>query len=137
MEKVYGCCGLITNLRNVTDKLSERLIILYNPTNWNALGLNQYGISIASIGFEDASGVIGFPIGAYAYGCLVTFCPLKTETDEFRNAQIYIPHQDSIVNNISPIYVRTFKDVKNENGVKIPSWKIITVSGLINARTQS
>lgn len=23
MEKVYGCCGLITNLRNVTDKLSD------------------------------------------------------------------------------------------------------------------
>lgn len=135
MEKVYRCCGLITTLRDVTDKLSEKLIILYNPADWNALGLNQYGISIASIGFEDASGVIGFPIGAYAYGCLVTFCPLKTGTDEFRNIQIYIPHQSSTVGNIVPIYIRTFKDYKD--ALYSPAWRAITASELVDARVQS
>lgn len=105
---------------------------MYNPTNWNELGLNSLGISISAIGYEKPSNITGFPTGAYPYGCLITFNSLNSDVDEFRNVQIYIPHNSSSAGNINPIYVRTFKDYKDASFSSI--WRVITPSGMVDVQ---
>lgn len=119
----------------LNSTLRGRIGLSYNPTNWDTLGLNSQGIIISAIGFEKPNVIIGFPDGAYAYGCLLTFNSLNSNTDEFRNVQVYIPHNSSTSGNINPIYVRTFKDYKDASFS--PVWRVVTPSGLVDAGVQS
>lgn len=114
-------------------RVNSHLKFIDNPPDWNELGLNSKGIIISAIGYYQGENIIGFPDGAYKYGCLLTINTYNANSPErpYRNAQIYIPHNGSTVGNILPIYVRTFGDIKDTSGSRV--WRKIVASELVDA----
>lgn len=100
-----------------------------NPENWDAIGVNEKpGVIVSAIDMNptQVGQTIGFPYGAYGYGCLITFISLKVANlnEAYRNAQIYIPHYNGADIN-RYVYVRTFRDTTS-GGTRC--WRVIDIS---------
>lgn len=105
-----------------------------NPTNWNSMCINRDpGIILSKIVLttEQSKEIIGFPEGAYSYGCLVTFITEKSSTERefYKDAQIYIPHWTPTNEPAKPIYVRTFRD-----GNDTKQWKLFMPQSIVDGQ---
>lgn len=89
---------------------------------------------MSPIDYINLEGIIGFPTGAYQYGCLLTVntTSVTTQNNSYRNMQIYIPHDG---NNLArEIYVRTPADGFSKT-TSIPTWRRIEGLNIVNATT--
>ena len=122
------------NIEQLGSQSRFRVSYEPNPANWDDIGINhEIGIILSPIGYsgESSQTVVGFPTGAYAFGCLITFITYHVMTsgatsELYKNAQIYIPHNTGVENKI---YIRTLRDI-NAGRKK---WRMFTTSELINA----
>lgn len=103
--------------------------------DWNSLCMNtELGIIISPIILDERNinlnEVIGFPNRAYPYGCLVTFITQKTTSthENYKNAQIYIPHNGSNNDSALSVYIRTYRD-----GNDVKTWRRFTPQNVVNA----
>lgn len=115
--------------------LNRKVRIITNPMDWNSLCMNtEPGIIISPIILDERNinlnEVIGFPNRAYSYGCLVTFITQKITSayENYKNAQIYIPHNGSNNDSSLSVYIRTFRD-----GNDVKTWRRFTPQNVVNA----
>ena len=133
-SKLYNFAQLNGNIEQLGSQSRFRVSYEPNPANWDDIGINhEIGIILSPIGYsgESSQTVVGFPTGAYAFGCLITFITYHVMTsgatsELYKNAQIYIPHNTGVENKI---YIRTLRDI-NAGRKK---WRMFTTSELINA----
>lgn len=115
------------NYSNVFLLLNSKITFANCPKNWDELAFNHIGIIIAVSTYTDEP-PIGFPSGAYQYGCLFTINTryITEDNESYSNAQIYIPHSNGSDNNI---YIRTIRD-----GDGTRTWRVISPNNVLAIR---